>query len=214
MARSKTPPSPRRRPRQSRSRELVRAIREAGLLILEEQGAEALTTNRIAERAGVGIASLYRYYPDKQAILADIFDERVRAIDTLYRKTLAERDLEALPLRQQIHHMVDTPVRLSRELLRLHADFFRHHHAAFEISYRYSPDGEQSWAEWAEDWWQQVLEQRRDELRVADPALAARVVLLAARGAIDGAIERRPELLEDPAFTDALVEMACRYLLP
>lgn len=214
MTPAKAPPPPRRRPRQSRSRELVRAIREAGLLILEEEGAEALTTNRIAERAGVGIGSLYRYYPDKQAILADIFDEKLQAIDALYRQTLAQQDLEALPLREQIRHMIETPVQLSLELLRLHATFFQHHHPAFEISYRRSPDGEHSWAEWAEQWWQRVLEQRRAELRVSDPALAARTVLLASRGAIDAAIERQPALLEDPAFSDALVEMACRYLLP
>ena len=145
-----TPPMPRRRPQQSRSRELVRAIREAGLAILAEEGAAGLTTNRIAERAGVGIASLYRYYPDKEAILADLFDEKVRAIDQFYRDTIAGQSLDVLPLREKIHCLVATPVAISRDLLALHRDFFQHHHLRFEISYRHGPDGERSWEEWAE----------------------------------------------------------------
>lgn len=208
-----TPPAPRRRPRQSRSRELVRAIREAGLAILREQGAAALTTNAIAERAGVGIASLYRYYPDKQAILADIFDEQVQSIDRFYRQTLASQQLEGLSLREQIYNLVATPVELSRQLLQLHRDFFQHHHLQFEISYRPSPEGEQTWEEWAEDWWQRILRQTREPLRVTDTDLAATVMLLAVRGAIDSAIERHPALLEQAAFVDQLAAMASRYLL-
>jgi AcrR family transcriptional regulator len=50
----------RRLPRQERSRVLVSAIPEAGRRRLEREGAAALTTNRIAERAGVSIGSLHR----------------------------------------------------------------------------------------------------------------------------------------------------------
>lgn len=208
------PPSPRRRPQQSRSRELVRAIREAGLAILAEQGAVGLTTNRIAERAGVGIASLYRYYPDKEAILADLFDEKVRIIDQFYRDTIAGQSLDALPLREKVHHLVATPVAISRDLLALHRDFFQHHHLRFEISYRHGPDGERSWVEWAEAWWRQMLAADQAALRVADLDIAAKVSLAAARGAIDTAIARYPEVLEQPAFAEALEDMVCRYLLP
>lgn len=211
---AQTPPPPRRRPQQSRSRELVRAIREAGLAILAEQGAAGLTTNRIAERAGVGIASLYRYYPDKEAVLADLFDEKVRAIDQSYRETIAGQRLDSLPLRAKVHHLVATPVAISRELLALHRDFFQHHHLRFEISYRCGPDGEQSWEAWAEQWWRQVLAADRAALRISDVDIAARVTLAAARGAIDSAIARHPALLEQPGFVDALVDMICRYLLP
>ena len=42
----------RRSPQQQRSRDLVNAVREAGRLLLEEGGPKALTTHRIAERAG------------------------------------------------------------------------------------------------------------------------------------------------------------------
>lgn len=208
-----TPPEPRRQPQQSRSKVLVQAVREAGRAILEEEGASALTTNRIAERAGVGIASVYRYYPNKQAILADVFDEKLRAIDAFYRRKIRERELGSLPLRDEIRNLIETPVQLSLQLIHLHREFYQHHYSNFEISYRSAPNGEQDWAEWGETWWQSVLMRRRDELRVQDPKLAARIMLMAVRGAIDAAVEREPDLLEQPEFIEGLIDLACRYLL-
>ena len=64
-------PQPRKRPKQARSLILVQAIQEACLKILQEEGAEQLTTQRIADVAGINIASLYQYFPNKEAILAD-----------------------------------------------------------------------------------------------------------------------------------------------
>lgn len=64
----------RREPRQQRSRESVRKIQQASLDLLADEGLEGLTTNAIAERAGVNIATLYSYFPDKYSILYDLFD--------------------------------------------------------------------------------------------------------------------------------------------
>src|SRR5262245_39905095 len=57
-------PPPRRRPKQARSQAIVKAIQEACLRILKEEGPDAVNTNRIAEVAGVNIASVYRYFPN------------------------------------------------------------------------------------------------------------------------------------------------------
>ena len=59
----------RRRPLQRRSRATVEAIEEAAALILESGDESKLTTNHIAERAGVGIGSVYEYFADKDDIL-------------------------------------------------------------------------------------------------------------------------------------------------
>jgi AcrR family transcriptional regulator len=39
---------------------------------LRERGAAGLTTNHIADATGVSIGSLYQYYPNKAALLADL----------------------------------------------------------------------------------------------------------------------------------------------
>ena len=59
----------RRTPKQARSRATVEAIVEAAAQVLERKGPEGLTTNGVAERAGVSIGTLYQYFPDKQALL-------------------------------------------------------------------------------------------------------------------------------------------------
>jgi len=63
---------PRKRPVQQRAVFTVDAIVEAAAYILVKEGWDRFTTNRVAERAGVNIASLYQYFPNKDAILAEL----------------------------------------------------------------------------------------------------------------------------------------------
>jgi AcrR family transcriptional regulator len=50
----------RRQPRQARSEHTVQLIFEATAQVLRDEGEAALTTNRIAERAGLSIGTLYQ----------------------------------------------------------------------------------------------------------------------------------------------------------
>jgi AcrR family transcriptional regulator len=59
----------RRRPKQARSQATYDSILEAAAQLLAREGADGLNTNRIAERAGVSIGTLYQYFPGKAAIL-------------------------------------------------------------------------------------------------------------------------------------------------
>jgi AcrR family transcriptional regulator len=58
----------RRRPAQRRSARRVERMLDACAELLDESGYEALSTTRIAQRAGVAIGSLYQFFPDKRAI--------------------------------------------------------------------------------------------------------------------------------------------------
>lgn len=73
------PEKTRRTPRQPRSEATVDAILEAAFQLLEQGGLEALTTNHIAERAGVSVGTLYQYFAGKQAILAALAQRRAEA---------------------------------------------------------------------------------------------------------------------------------------
>ncbi|HMY20255.1 MAG TPA: TetR/AcrR family transcriptional regulator [Polyangium sp.] len=61
--------TPRKKPQQARSRATVDAILIAATYILERDGWSRFTTNRVAEKAGVNIASLYQYFPNKEALI-------------------------------------------------------------------------------------------------------------------------------------------------
>lgn len=67
----------RQKPKQERATETVKIISEATLQILEAGQHPKFTTNHIAERAGISIGSLYRYFPDKGAILRFIVKREV-----------------------------------------------------------------------------------------------------------------------------------------
>ncbi len=69
----------RRLPRQSRGRATFDSILEATGHLLETLGADGITTNVIAEAAGVNIATLYQYFPNKHAILLALFEQQADA---------------------------------------------------------------------------------------------------------------------------------------
>lgn len=48
------------------------AIREAALRLIARHGYEAMSMRRLAEEIGLGAAALYRYFPNKQALLFDL----------------------------------------------------------------------------------------------------------------------------------------------
>ncbi|MFI0354896.1 TetR/AcrR family transcriptional regulator [Actinomadura sp. 9N407] len=66
--------SPRRVPRQDRSRRTVERILDAATRVLSERGYEGASTNRIAEAAGISNGSLYQYFPNKDAIVVAVLD--------------------------------------------------------------------------------------------------------------------------------------------
>ena len=83
--------SPRKTARQDRSRATVEALLEATADILVRHGYAKLTTNRIAERAGVNIASLYQYFPGKEAIVAELRRRHGTEQRAAVRRILSER---------------------------------------------------------------------------------------------------------------------------
>ena len=84
---------PRKQARQARARATQEAIVEAAARILEEDGLSALTTNRIAERAGVSIGSLYQYFPDKQSVIAHLLRrERAALLEEVTAVSLGRYD--------------------------------------------------------------------------------------------------------------------------
>ena len=90
MAAARQPPGIKRRtPRQARSGETVAAILEGAAQILEQGGLAAFTTNAVAERAGASIGTLYRYFPDKQAILLALARREMDAFNDITQSLLA-----------------------------------------------------------------------------------------------------------------------------
>lgn len=69
---------------------------EAAAQLLARDGYDGVTTNHVAEAAGVSIGSLYEYFPNKQAIIAAMLarelDEIAAEVDASLRTALALPD--------------------------------------------------------------------------------------------------------------------------
>jgi AcrR family transcriptional regulator len=57
------------RPQQERAKRTYEAILTAASELLVEVGVERISTNLVAERAGITVPALYRYFPNKYAVL-------------------------------------------------------------------------------------------------------------------------------------------------
>jgi AcrR family transcriptional regulator len=88
--------NPRKLPQQDRSRLTVEAILEATTHILTQEGYDKANTNRIAERAGISIGSLYQYFPNKESLLSALMDQHSDEIAQLIESKL--KDLSDAPL--------------------------------------------------------------------------------------------------------------------
>jgi AcrR family transcriptional regulator len=109
----------RRRPKQARSRSTVDAIYEATLQLIEREGAEAITTNRISEVSGFSIGTLYQYFRDRDSLLmAMAIAHRDRLIERLKTTLAASRDQHSRDAISRLVAVIVADARSNRKMLR------------------------------------------------------------------------------------------------
>lgn len=177
----------------------VESIVTAAERVVAREGTRRATTNRIAEKAGVSIGSLYQYFPNKEVLIEAL---RAREYEE-FQVSLAPRfeALATLPLRDAVCGLVGLLITRHRERLSLHNPL-----AADD-------DGFHDRIE--ERWMPLVaryLEARSAELRPANLALAARIAFDVVEALTHGAALRSPECLDDPEYAAELTELVVRYL--
>ena len=101
----------RRQPAQSRGKLTFERVLSTAEQVLEEAGFEALTTNRIAAEAKINISSIYKYFPNKHAILAALFERHNRQ-----RMDAAREMVEKLPTAADWRRVIDRAVDQVAEL--------------------------------------------------------------------------------------------------
>jgi AcrR family transcriptional regulator len=89
--------SPRSAPVQRRSRARLELILQAAAELLGEGGVDALTTRSLAQRTGIPVASIYRYFDNRDEIIAAYLDRELEAIEAA--QTAALLSLERVTFR-------------------------------------------------------------------------------------------------------------------
>lgn len=202
----RAPREPRRVPRQARSRELVDAIFEAMLQVIERQDLTDPSVQAVAERAGVSVGSIYQYFPSKDSLVSALIgfhlrrkmqhlEQALRHAEGLADEPAAELLVSAV-LDDKLRHS-----RVERALLR-----------AFTRSG--DLDALTQYDEQMIGLVRRFLERLGPRVRQTDPGLAAFVLSNALRSAVLLSAVQAPERLADPAFKAELVRLVLGYLRP
>jgi AcrR family transcriptional regulator len=75
--------------RERKKREKLERIERAARVLFSENGYDKTTTRKIAQEAGIGIGTLFVYFPEKRDLLFHLFSSDVRVVK--------ERAMSALP---------------------------------------------------------------------------------------------------------------------
>jgi AcrR family transcriptional regulator len=115
--------TPRKLAQQERSQITVEAILQAAAQVFESRGYASATTNRIAERAGVSIGSLYQYFPNKDAILVALARQHLAESVAILAPRI-QRLEEGTPWDEVLPEVVDAMVSMHALAPMLHRSLF------------------------------------------------------------------------------------------
>ncbi|MCU0701357.1 MAG: TetR/AcrR family transcriptional regulator [Myxococcaceae bacterium] len=206
MPRRRAPKTaPRREARQARSRATVEYLLAATAKVLVREGYDRASTNRIAEVAGVNIASLYQYFPSKEALVARVFERYLARLDDALTTCLA-RIAEA-PLWPGLEALLRTFFSLHDDDPALHRALLVHVPQIDRVNPMLALRERMTGALTA------YFVQRRGSLRSTDPALAAHLVVTCAEAIKQRAVLEDARLLHQERFVSEVLELVRRYVV-
>ena len=97
---------PRKTPTQSRSAYTVDTIQQATIQVLLSEGAENLTTTKVAERAGVSVGTLYQYFGDKTSLLSSVTEKHL--LNVANSVELACEQQQGKPIAAMTESLIDS----------------------------------------------------------------------------------------------------------
>lgn len=194
----------RKKPIQARSTATVDAILDAGAQLLLSIGYDKASTNKIAEKAGVSIGSLYEYFPGKEAIFAEIR----RRQDHRYARLILGEPIPTT-FREALRLQVTTYINLVLANIELHAALVR------DVPKFATSEAESSLVADSLEQSNRIVNSKAIPLRPqCDTGIALELTTRVLRSTIDDYALHAPEKLKQSAITDQLLDMLERYLLP
>jgi AcrR family transcriptional regulator len=196
----------RRRPTQERSSVTVDSVLQAAAELFCDPGYDRASTNRIAERAGVSIGSLYQYFANKEAILAALLERHHREVHAVVDASLAELEDPEIPLADGLGSLLTRLVDLHAadpELTRVLTEEVPH------LAHG-SPETDE-----VDHYVSRVVEmlRRRPEVEVVDPGISATLVVTTVEALTRWLVHGAPPHVDRTACIREAVHMLAGYLL-
>ena len=196
---------PRKKASQDRSRATVDTLIEATARILVKEGFDKASTNRIAEKAGVSVGSLYQYFPGKEALVAAVMERHSQELIQVARGVLAE--VATLPMEQAIRKLVTMAIEAHRIDPKLHRVLAEQLPRTGKLEHIEAFNRENYTL------FRTYLEAHRNEFRAVDLGLAAFVCVTSIEALTHTAVLHHSEMLSNDEATKALVDEATRLVV-
>jgi AcrR family transcriptional regulator len=195
---------PRKYASQDRSRAKVDALVEATARILVREGFDKASTNRIAEKAGVSVGTLYQYYPGKEALVVAVIERHDQEIMQVVHDALAE--VASQPIEQAVRRLVVAAIEAHRVDPKLHRVL------AEQIPRTGRLENIEAYSRESHALFRAYLERHRDEVRAVDLGLAAFVCVTTIEALTHNAVLYHAEMLSGDAV-ESLVDEATRLVV-
>lgn len=196
--------TPRKRPRQERSRATVDTILAATARVLVKKGFDGLTTNAVAEAAGVSIGSLYQYFPSKEALVAALIEQHIEEMNAAILHELTR--VAQLPMAQAVRAVIELTIRAHSVEPELHRVLTEQVPRVGRLARLAEADSI------CRRMVSGILAARKEELAISDPDTAAFVLVASIEAITHRAALFSPERLRDPRLIDEAVALVTRYL--
>lgn len=196
---------PRKKPKQQRSKATVAAIVEATTQLLVKEGFHNLSTNRIAEAAGVSVGSLYQYFPNKESVVAAVVEAFADREFERLAEQLASFDPDTT-LEEGIYRVINAMFEAKKREPELSKVLFE------ELPPIGQLDILKLWTERSVEVVKIALALRSDEVRDLDPEIASYVIVTACHGIVHTTVVNNPELFQTDALARETTELLLRYI--
>lgn len=205
MAKARTnAPGRRRQPKRRTGAAIVDAVVIAAEKILSEQGAEALTTSRLAKVSGVSVGSIYQYFDSKQAVVGELARRLERRGLEVFSEQLAK--VRDRPLREIIHAVVGSLG--AREV----GDVEMRRIVQQDIPRSWSEKASREVDEAADKVVSQLLEEHSEETRDGDNKLMAFVIARSVEAIFEAAVREGEDLVRSEALHREVRHLVWSYV--
>jgi AcrR family transcriptional regulator len=180
---------------------MVDAILQASARVLIERGYAGMSTNVVAQQAGVSVGSLYQYFPNKQALLAALHNRHALQMAESLEAILAapgdgglRGEVQRLVRGAMAAHELEPQLHL---LLEKERPFFEEHNEVGTDIHRHI---------------RRLLADHSQEVGHRDLALAAWMTMRMTESLVHSAVLHPPRQLEAKQVEGAIVDAICAFL--
>jgi AcrR family transcriptional regulator len=201
-----------RPPQQTRSRESLDRVLQAGQELLEEKGWEGFTVQEVSKRAKVSVGSIYARAPNKDALILAVYDyavselreERASFEDPAMWEGLSLAEVVAKAMREMVGTMMRHEPILRVIMVRAATDPVIRERGAAQILQ-------------VANQFQKVVLGRRDEITQPDPDRAVEIAFRMAYATIVRRVTLGPNFgalvdFDDDALVDEMAAVMTAYL--